>query len=200
VDSDDVRIGTQEREAAASMLAEHLGAGRIEVDEYEARVTAVIAARTRGELRPVFADLPPPRPAGLRTPAPLSPTDAGRLPDELRTRLAAEGVLVLAENLRGSITYRDYRAPDEYSNWAKEPASGTVAMSGRRLMVWAGGAKRVDVPFDHPMRATVEVSTDRPDRLCIVLRPHARANWSGRIELRFRTTMASTIAQLWDSR
>jgi hypothetical protein len=100
--------------------------------------------------------------------------------------------------VRGSITYRNYRAPGESSNWAKEPVSGTVAVTGRRLLVWAGGAKRVDVPFDHPMRATVTISADR-DRLRIELRPHEQANWSGRMEFRFHTTTAATIAQLWGS-
>lgn len=99
--------------------------------------------------------------------------------------------------MRGTITYRDYRAPGEYSNWAKEPVSGIVAVTGHRLLVWAGGAKRDDVPFDHPMRATVAVSADRPDRLCIELRPHEQADWSGRMEFRFRTAAAATIAQLW---
>jgi len=27
-------------------------------------------------------------------------------------------------------------------------------------VVWAGGAKRIDVPFDHPMRGTVEMTVD----------------------------------------
>jgi hypothetical protein len=66
-------------------------------------------------------------------------------------------------------------------------------------VVWAGGAKRVDVPFDHPMRATVEMSVDKPNRLCIVLHPHAQANWSGRMELRFSTPEANTIVELWGS-
>ncbi|HEV8555639.1 MAG TPA: hypothetical protein VGR06_04480 [Actinophytocola sp.] len=74
-------------------------------------------------------------------------------PEELRAALTAEGVLELAQAVRGSITYRNYRAPGESSNWAREWMTGTVALTGRRLVVWAGGAKRVDVPYDHPLRA-----------------------------------------------
>lgn len=113
--------------------------------------------------------------------------------------VAGEGVLALAARVRGSITYGNYRAPGRYSNWKKQPLSGTVALTGRRLVVWAGGAKRVDVPFDHPMRSTVEMSVDRPGRLCIALHPHDQADWSGRIELRFQTPEANTIVELWGS-
>jgi uncharacterized protein DUF1707 len=197
-DADGLRIGTGERDAAVGMLGEHLGAGRIEVGEYEERATAALAARTRGDLRPLFADLPPPHPAFLRTPTAF--TGGPGLPEPLRAVLRAEGVLVLAERLRGSITYRDYRAPGEYSSWAKEPVSGTVALTGRRLQVWTGDAKRVDVPFDHPMRAAVSLSVENSNRLRIALTPHEDANWTGRMELRFTTPHATAIAELWGAR
>jgi hypothetical protein len=196
--ADGLRIGTAEREAAMTILGEHLAKGRLELAEYEERVTAAIRARTRGDLRPLFEDLPPPYPTFLLAPAPLRP--AAGLPEELRAALTAEGVLALAEDIRGSITYRNYRAPGENSNWAREWLTGTVALTGRRLVVWAGGAKRVDVPYDHPLRGSVEMTVDKPNRLCIATTPHAGANWSGSIELRFTTPLAGTIAELWGSR
>ena len=68
-DSDELRIGTQEREDAARALGEHFADGRIPVDEYEERLGQVFEAKTRADLRPLFADLPAPRPAFM-TPAP----------------------------------------------------------------------------------------------------------------------------------
>ena len=62
-DDSGVRIGNAERQAAAAALDEHLAAGRLDADEYGHRYTAAVAARTRGELAPLFADLPEPRPA-----------------------------------------------------------------------------------------------------------------------------------------
>ena len=43
----------------------------------------------------------------------------GCLPDELRGEVMAEGVLLLEEGLRGSVTYRHYRAPGRRANWSK---------------------------------------------------------------------------------
>jgi hypothetical protein len=58
------RIGDAERERAVSRLGEHVGAGRLDLSEFESRSAAAYAARTRADLDAVFADLP----AG-RTPA-----------------------------------------------------------------------------------------------------------------------------------
>lgn len=59
----DVRIGTEEREQAVQQLAQHLSAGRLELAEFEERVSEVYAARTVGQLAVLFRDLPGPGPA-----------------------------------------------------------------------------------------------------------------------------------------
>ncbi|MFR9805905.1 DUF1707 domain-containing protein [Pseudonocardia sp. RS010] len=75
------RIGDDERERGAARLAAEVGAGRLDLAEYEERVDRVYAARTRRELTAVFADLPAPRPAaGTRTPVPARPASTGGFP------------------------------------------------------------------------------------------------------------------------
>jgi hypothetical protein len=66
--SDELRIGTREREEAVKILGEHLSEGRLQVDEYEERVSEAVEARTRGELRPLFRDLPGPYPSFMAPP------------------------------------------------------------------------------------------------------------------------------------
>jgi hypothetical protein len=53
-----VRIGTAEREAAASALSEHFAAGRLDQDELEERLDRAYAAKTASDLEPLFRDLP----------------------------------------------------------------------------------------------------------------------------------------------
>jgi hypothetical protein len=55
-----LRIGTAERERAASALSEHFAAGRIDQDELEERLTKAYAARTGADLMDLFTDLPGP--------------------------------------------------------------------------------------------------------------------------------------------
>ncbi|RMI31719.1 DUF1707 SHOCT-like domain-containing protein [Nocardia stercoris] len=76
-DTPDIRIGTAEREQAMARLSDHFSAGRLSVAEFDERSAAVAAAVTRGDLAPIFADLPEPtvtaaavEPAGPASQAP----------------------------------------------------------------------------------------------------------------------------------
>jgi hypothetical protein len=57
-DRDAVRIGDRERAAAADRLSAHAAAGRLSVDELEARLDRVHRAVLARDLRAVEADLP----------------------------------------------------------------------------------------------------------------------------------------------
>ncbi|MGF6883880.1 hypothetical protein ABIA39_007956 [Nocardia sp. GAS34] len=77
-DSPDIRIGTAEREDAMRRLSDHFAAGRLSVAEFDERSARVAAAMTRGDLTPVFADLPEP----VAADAPAAPAEhRGRRPE-----------------------------------------------------------------------------------------------------------------------
>ncbi len=57
-----VRIGDAEREEAARALGEHFATGRLDRGEYDERLASAFAAKTWGDLAPVFRDLPHPAP------------------------------------------------------------------------------------------------------------------------------------------
>jgi hypothetical protein len=73
---DELRVSDAERSAVQERLHRGVAAGQLDLHEFDARVQAVWAARTRGELIRVTADLPePPPPPGRRTV--FSDTDGG---------------------------------------------------------------------------------------------------------------------------
>lgn len=75
---DRLRVGDAERFEAATALGEHFAAGRLDRAEYDSRVQAAYAGRTRADLQVLFTDLPEPAP--FRPPAPPAPAGwtAGR--------------------------------------------------------------------------------------------------------------------------
>lgn len=80
MDAPEQRIGDAERTAAMEALGEHLRAGRLDPHEYDDRVLAVTAARTRADLDPLFVDLPAPHPGpapvtSLQKASPVTPVD-----------------------------------------------------------------------------------------------------------------------------
>lgn len=63
---DDMHIGDADRTEATRLLGEHFQAGRLQAEEYGQRTQTAVIARTRGELRALFRDLPGPWPSTLR--------------------------------------------------------------------------------------------------------------------------------------
>jgi DUF1707 SHOCT-like domain len=75
-----IRLSDAERDEAARLLGEHYAAGRLTREEHDERTTAAFAARARGELPPLFADLPGGSPWNQPAAAPRAnvPYAAGR--------------------------------------------------------------------------------------------------------------------------
>ena len=75
----DVRASDAEREKVAIALRDHAGDGRLDPEELDKRLELAYAARTRGDLVPLLADLPsdedekPARPRDDNNPGPIPP-------------------------------------------------------------------------------------------------------------------------------
>lgn len=173
-----------ERTAAVAALGNHFEAGGIDATEYERRALAATAATSRADLVALFS--------GVGDGGP------GTLPADLRARLVTEGLLFLAENLPAVMIFRRYRAPGQRIFRRTVRVRGAVGVSRVGLVVWAGGGKRVDVPFaDLRWDAAMSCSVDRAGRLRIVgaVAPF-HPDRSGRIDYRFVTGHAREIVAL----
>ncbi|WP_413767117.1 DUF1707 SHOCT-like domain-containing protein [Rhodococcus pyridinivorans] len=73
-DRPDIRIGTAEREEAVALLGEHFAAGRLSLAEFDERVALATQATVRGDLIPLFADLPS-APAAMASTGPRDLTE-----------------------------------------------------------------------------------------------------------------------------
>jgi hypothetical protein len=90
VPSPQLRISDQNRESALSALGEHMTAGRIDIDEYGERSARITAAKTRGELGEVFADLPAPHPRYDDVPKAVVAPEVAKEPEPVRSGAPAQ--------------------------------------------------------------------------------------------------------------
>jgi hypothetical protein len=76
----DLRIGDADREASAASLREHYAQGRLSLEEFNARLDAVFAATTQGQLDHITRDLPHVAPPSVPLPVTTSalPPGGGR--------------------------------------------------------------------------------------------------------------------------
>lgn len=193
-EADHLRIGTRERDAALDLLSEHFAAGRLSADEHAQRTDAALAALTWGQLRALFADLPPLSRQELATRTGARAT--WQLPVALREQLTGEGILLIEEAVRGSITYHDLRTSTGNLD-GRRRVSATIVVTGRRLLIWASGAKHVDLPVGHPGRVAVTVTV--PKRQWLRIETDAGrfgSALSGLVVHRYRTEQAARIRDL----
>jgi uncharacterized membrane protein len=96
---DTLRLSDADREAAMDLVSEQYAVGRLTKDEFDERSDAVWSARTRGDLAPVFVDLPVRAPAGPVRPAGRPPRPGRRRPVPLAVALVALVVLTVVTHL-----------------------------------------------------------------------------------------------------
>jgi hypothetical protein len=120
-----------------------------------------------------------------------------RFPDDLRAELEAEDPLLLEEDLKTSITWRHFRAPGKRFGWRKTGTRGAIAITNRRVVVWALGGRQVDITFDASQIADLQVTEEDPDRVLFAFdAAKFHSDWSGTIEVRLRTESAPRIPEL----
>ncbi len=120
-----------------------------------------------------------------------------RLPEGLRDSLRSEGIVLLAEALPGTVTFRRLKMPGQHASWKRTGIVATVALSAKRFVVYARRFKHIDVPVTEMNRYSVTAAERRPNQLAVtydlgVTHP----DWSGEVELRLRTDQAARITDL----
>lgn len=125
-------------------------------------------------------------------------SDAGRLPPQVRVEPAAQDVLILEEGLKGSITYRNYRAPGRYAALDKSAIRAALAITADRVVIALSPTyKELDVPRSGPWTRVVAVRAERSDLVCFSWRVEAfHRDRSGTEEVRLRTPRAPRIAEI----
>lgn len=122
---------------------------------------------------------------------------SGRLPKMVRDQIEGEDVLLLAEGLTGTITFRKYKAPGKRSRLRKVGVAGAVCVTDKRLLVWGARGKLVDVPRDDERFGAIEVSTEQPDKVLFAWEASLfHDNRSGRVEVRLHPVAADQVVAL----
>ena len=84
----------------------------------------------------------------------------GTLKKSLRDELAAEGLVLLEEDLKGSVRYDHFKAPGKRFHGKVTLVRVALALSERRVVVYAssGRAKLVDTPYTSKHFGMVEIA------------------------------------------
>ena len=123
----------------------------------------------------------------------------GKLNAEVRGQLEAEGLVLLEENLPGSVRYTRFRAPGRYHNGKVVPQRFALGVSEHRFVLYcrSGRTELVDSPFGEPRLEAVQVTAEGDDRVIIHIDYDriGESGVSGEVAIHLKSGSAATIVE-----
>jgi len=120
----------------------------------------------------------------------------GKMPEQFRTTLNSEGILLLDEGIKGSVTYLDFRAPGKRFSWRRQAFSASIAITKVRLVALQYSNPAINVPFSDERIRRLRVSVEGDETLLVAFDPSLFHNdWSGTMEYRFHTSQARALRE-----
>ena len=120
----------------------------------------------------------------------------GKIPEQFLATLKTEGILALDEGIKGSITYRDFRAPGKYAAWRRQWFTGSIILTQVRLVSVISLSQAIDVPLADERIRRMRFTVEKASTLLIAFDPSLfNPGWSGTMEYRFRTTEAEAFVE-----
>lgn len=115
----------------------------------------------------------------------------GKIPESLMSQLNNEGVILLDEGVKGSVTYRDFRAPGRRDSWRRQWSSASIALTKTRLFGLMNSSPVINVPLADKRIKAMQYTLESGPTLCVTFDVSLfHADWSGTVEYRFRTPQA----------
>lgn len=113
-----------------------------------------------------------------------------------RTRLEPEDIVLFEEDVKGSMTFRNFRSPGRYDSWRKVLITSLVALTGKRILALKGSSPIIDVPFRDERLREMKFSLEGEKTLLVAFDANLfQPEWSGAIEYRFKTAKAKEFLQ-----
>jgi hypothetical protein len=108
-----------------------------------------------------------------------------------KSQLQPEGIVLFEEDVKGSMTFRNFRSPGTYYSWRKVLITSLIALTKTRLLALKGSGPIINVPFTDERLRQMKFSLEGEKTLLVAFDANLfQPEWSGEIEYRFKTPRA----------
>ena len=121
----------------------------------------------------------------------------GKIPEALRNQLETEGLRMLDEGIKSSITYINFSAPGKRFYWKRKWFTGSIALTKTRLAALWRSKPIINIPLTDERLGKVRFEQEENGAFLIVHDATLfHSDWSGTIEYRFRMEQAQTFLDM----
>lgn len=121
----------------------------------------------------------------------------GKIPVAYMSQLQAEGIVLLDEGVKGSVTYRDFHRPGKSAGLERRWFIASVALTKARLFALNSSNPVINVPLTDERLRQMRCWLENAEILCVAFDADLfQPEWSGTVEYRFRTLQAQRFLEL----
>ena len=118
----------------------------------------------------------------------------GKIPAQWRSTIDSEGIVLIDEGIRGTVTYRDFVSPGRRASWKKSAFIGAIVLTKTRLLALQFSNPVINAPLDDDRLRQMQFSVEGEDWILIAFKANLfHDDWSGTLEYRFRTPQAAAF-------
>ena len=118
----------------------------------------------------------------------------GKIKEPFLSELKNENLIASDEGIKGSITYKNFRAPGRYSNWKRRWIVGAIALTEKHLVLQQYSRPVINILLDDERVKNIKISLEEQETLLFEFEPNLfLENSSGEIEWRMKTPQAQKI-------
>jgi hypothetical protein len=115
----------------------------------------------------------------------------GRIPKKYAFSLRQEGIVLMDQGIRGSVTYRQFRAPGRRYSWKKSAFIGSLVLTRQTFAAFAMTRPLLLVPLEDKRLSELCCCAEKENTLVVAYDASLfSTKASGTVECRFRTEKA----------
>lgn len=113
-----------------------------------------------------------------------------------KAQLEPEGIVLFEQDVKGSMTFRNFRSPGRYSSWRKVAITSLLILTKKNIIALKGSSPIINVPLTDARLRQMKFSLEGEKTLLVAFDANLfQPDWSGEIEYRFHTPRAQEFLQ-----
>ena len=121
----------------------------------------------------------------------------GKISVDYMSELQTEGVILLDEGVKSSVTYLNFHRSGKSAAWERRWFTANIALTKTRLLALNGNNPVINVPLTDERIRQMHCLQEDAETLCIAFDAGLfQPQWSGTVEYRFHTPEAQRFQEL----
>ena len=121
----------------------------------------------------------------------------GKILKKVLPMIQRDGILIQEEGIGGRAILRNFRAPGKRYSYRSNWFTGSIVLTGKHFLAFQFAKPVIGIPWTDDRLRELDCSLMDNNKFCVKFDASLfNKNWSGKIEVRFNTSMGKRIMEI----